>query len=93
LLREQALTPESLGAALGRLKHLVEDVDVVAPTAKLRERAGRMLAAHPLRAADALQMAAALVWCDDTPGGEGFICLDERLREAARREGFDVLPA
>ena len=89
---EQALTPESLGTALARLKDLVEDVDLVAPSAKLRERSGRMLAAHALRAADALQMAAALVWCDDVPEGEGFLCLDDRLREAARREGFDVLP-
>lgn len=67
--------------------------DIVAPTAPLRDRAGRLLAAHPLRTADALQLAAALAWCDDVPRGESFVCLDERLREAARREGFAVLPA
>lgn len=90
--REQGLPRGRLAEALLRLRGLVEDVDVVAPTGKLRERAGRILAAHPLRTADALQLAAALVWCDDAPEEEGFACLDDELREAARREGFDVLP-
>ena len=64
----------------------------MAPTPRLRERAGWALAAHPLRAADALQLAAALVWSDESPTGEGFVSLDDRLREAARRQGFEVLP-
>jgi predicted nucleic acid-binding protein len=67
-------------------------MDVVAPTLRLREAAGRALAAHPLRAADALQLAAALVWSHEG-SGEAFVCLDDRLRDAARREGFEVLPA
>jgi hypothetical protein len=91
--REEILTRATLDEALARLERLVEDVDVVAPTAGLRLRAGRALAAHPLRAADALQLAAALVWADDSPVGEGFVSLDDRLREAAGREGFRVLPA
>jgi hypothetical protein len=45
-----------------------------------------------LRAADALQLAAALVWCQGDPLQHGFVCLDQRLREAARREGFTALP-
>jgi predicted nucleic acid-binding protein len=90
--REKVLSPAVLADALARLDRLAEDVDVVAPTARLRERAGRALAAHPLRAADALQLAAALVWADDSPAGEPFVCLDDRLREAAGREGFQVLP-
>jgi uncharacterized protein len=51
-----------------------------------------VLATHALRAAEALQVAAALTWCDESPRGERFVCLDERLKQAARREGFDVLP-
>jgi hypothetical protein len=40
------------------------------------------------------QLAAALMWCDDAPGAATpFVCLDERLRDAARREGFAILPA
>ena len=47
---------------------------------------------HPLKAADSLQMAAALRWCEGEAHGTGFVCLDSRLRRAARDEGFDVLP-
>ena len=67
-------------------------VAVVGATDQVRVRAGRLLAAHPLRAADALQLAAALVWSDDQPQGESFVCLDERLRAAAASEGFASVP-
>lgn len=43
-------------------------------------------------AADALQLAAALDWCDGNTCGESFVCLDDRLRGAAALEGFRVLP-
>jgi predicted nucleic acid-binding protein len=90
--RETSLPGSLLTAALNRLRALVEDADTVAPTDDVRRRAGRLVAAHPLRAADALQLAAALIWCEEQPAGEAFVCLDERLREAARREGFTVMP-
>jgi hypothetical protein len=89
--RESALAAPVLARALERLRQLAEDVDVVAPTFALREGAGRALAAHPLRAADAFQLAAARVWFGEA-SGEPFVCLDERLRDAASREGFDVVP-
>ena len=76
-----------------RLATVMTNADIVAPTTALRERAGRLLAAHPLRAGDALQLAAALAWCDDVPAGETLVCLDARLRDAARAEGFAILPA
>lgn len=60
--------------------------------ASAREQAGRALLLHPLRAADALQLAAALVWSRGQVAGHHFVCLDQRFREAARREGFTVLP-
>lgn len=65
----------------------------VSPGDEVRRLANRLLRVHDLRAADALQLAAALVWCEARPGGEGFVSLDRRLREAAEREGFTVLPA
>jgi predicted nucleic acid-binding protein len=89
--RENTLEAPTLARALERLRQLAEDVDVVAPTVALREAAGRALAAHPLRAADALQLAAALVWSGEA-SGEPFVCLDDRLRDAASREGFTVMP-
>ena len=90
--REGAVPETSLTGALARLQALVLHVDFIVPSNRVRERAGRVLAAHPLRAGDALQLAAALVWCEEAPQGDSFICLDDRLREAARREGFTVLP-
>jgi predicted nucleic acid-binding protein len=59
----------------------------------VRSRALRLLNTHPLRAGDVLQLAAALVACDERPEALPFVCLDDRLRDAARREGFRVLPA
>ena len=47
---------------------------------------------HPLRAADALQLAAALEWAKGKPSGRTFITLDKQLALAATREGFMVLP-
>lgn len=89
--REGSLAAPALTESLARLGHMAEDMDIVAPTNTVRDAAGRALAAHPLRAADALQLAAALVWAGSSTG-EAFVCLDDRLRDAARREGFDVLP-
>ena len=53
--------------------------------------AERLLMIHPLRAADALQLAAAIVAADGEPESLEFVTLDRRLAEAARREGFPVL--
>jgi uncharacterized protein len=86
------LRADSIESARWRLGALIEDAYAVTPTLALRERAGRLLHGHPLRAGDALQLAAALVWTEDTPRGERFVCLDDRLRDAATREGFTALP-
>jgi aminopeptidase N len=53
--------------------------------------AQRLLRVHPLRAADSLQLAAALAIAGDDPSELGFVCLDQRLVEAARKEGLDVI--
>ena len=90
--RETPVPAPVLTAALNRLRALIEDADTVSPTDEVRRRAGRLVGAHPLRAADALQLGAALVWCEEQSHGELFVCLDARLREAARREGFSLSP-
>jgi predicted nucleic acid-binding protein len=90
--RETPLPPEALTNALERFRGLLEDTDTVLATDQVRRRAGRLVATHPLRASDAFQLAAALIWCEEQPAGETFVCLDERLRDAARREGFTLLP-
>jgi predicted nucleic acid-binding protein len=88
--RESPWPSAQLAAATERLRVVAQHVDTVAPSDELRSRAGRLLASHPLRAADALQLAAALLWCEEQPHGEGFVTLDERLADAAANEGFTV---
>ena len=65
----------------------------VLPSQAIRDHAARALQVHPLRAADALQLAAALVWVQGQPVGQPFVCLDHRLRAAAQREGFLLIPS
>jgi predicted nucleic acid-binding protein len=76
-------------AGLGDLERIWT---VVEDATQVDRRARRLLAAHALRAADALQLAAALVACDERPDVLALVTLDDRLAEAARREGFVVLP-
>jgi len=64
----------------------------VPPSQGVREIALRLVRVHAVCAADALQLAAALVWADRPPAGREFVTLDDRLRQAAGREGFTVLP-
>jgi hypothetical protein len=91
--REGVLKSEVAADAWRRLLDFEEDGFQVAPLDAVRDRAVRILRVRSLRAADAFQLAAALEWCEDRPEGEGFVCLDARLRDAAAREGFEVLPA
>jgi uncharacterized protein len=64
----------------------------IVPSDAIRSRADRLLAIHPLRAADALQLAALLAAAEDRPAELPFVTLDDRLAEAAHKEGFSVLP-
>lgn len=93
LEREQGLEPGALTEALRRLHDLRETWHEVQPLDVVRETAIRLLRVHPLRAADSLQLAAALVASDHRPQSWRFISLDARLCGAAEREGFQVLNA
>jgi len=64
----------------------------VLPSDFVRQRAERLLSVHLLRAADAFQLAAALVWSKESTTGLEFVCLDDNLCEAASKEGFLVAP-
>lgn len=90
--REKAFGATALSTYGDRLRQIVQHADTIAPTDEVRRRAARLLAFHPLRAADALQLAAALIWCEEQPPGESFVSLDSRLRDAASREGFSLIP-
>ena len=91
LRREQALTVTGREQALARLDHLRRRWHEVQPTDVLRDQAERLLAIHTLRAADALQLAAALTWCGHKTRGRCFIGADGELTKAAETEGFTVV--
>lgn len=90
--RDGRLAPEARLRAIAALGELADAWTEIQPIAPVCERALRLLAIHPLRAADAMQLAAALVAVSDQPRGHGFVCTDRRLREAASREGFRIVP-
>jgi len=92
LRREGVFTPAAPAQVLVRLTQALDAANVVQPGDGLCATALRLLATHPLRAADALQLAAAMLWARGAPAGKDFVCLDERLRTAAILEGFAVLP-
>jgi len=90
--REGVLHNDAESKARAILSALSEEWSEVQPSELVRQRSERLLMIHSLRAADALQLAAALVWAQETPQGLGFVCLDQNLREAAYKEGFTPLP-
>jgi uncharacterized protein len=92
LERDEALDAKSTTAALALLQTLTASWHEVLPGDAVRDLACRLLRVHPLRAADALQLAAALVATEQRPNGFGFMAFDTRLLAAAEREGFTVGP-
>lgn len=57
----------------------------------VRRHAERIVETHPVRAADALQIGAALVAAEDDPSTLDFVTLDQQQAVVAEREGFRVL--
>ncbi len=91
LERDQELTARETQQSLQSLEKYRQRWTEIAPLEEIRIVAERLLGVHPLRAADALQLAAALIWCNHYPRGKTFIGGDERLLEAAEKEGFNVV--
>lgn len=89
--REGLLTADEVGAALAAARELAESWHEIVPSDAVRRTAERLLRLHPLRAADSLQLAAALVAADYDPANLPMVCLDVRLAQSARREGFSVI--
>lgn len=91
-LREGVITSEEFGNTKEQLRIVLEHAAEITAIAKVRARALRILETHPLKAADACQLAAALVGCKEEPERLAMVCLDERLKNAALKEGFIVNP-
>jgi predicted nucleic acid-binding protein len=91
LERDAALDRRTAGLAFDRLKQLAQGWHEVDPNDIVRETAARLLRVHPLRAADALQLAAAFIAAEQRPASLEMLTLDERLASAAQKEGFVVI--
>ena len=85
------LDPETANLALARLRDLATAWSEILPSERLRAFALRLLRVHVLRAADALQLAAAVIAAGEIPVSLEVVCLDQRLARAAEREGFRVI--
>ena len=91
LQRERRFEPCGLDRSLERLRRLARSWLEIKPMEQVRRRAIRLLRLHPLRGADALQLAAALIAADEDPQRLDLVTSDDRLSSAALREGFKVL--
>ena len=85
------LNDKEMEGALNRLGVLIQMWKEIVPTDPLRDVATRLLDVYNLRAADSLQLAAALMWCQQRPARRNFVCADQRLSNAAKASGFSVL--
>ena len=92
LVRVGQLDPEQWMEAQKLALTLAGEWSVVQPSDSLRANAMRLVDRYDLRAADSLQLAAALAWCENVPQGRVFLTADQRLREAAALHGFDGKP-
>jgi uncharacterized protein len=83
--------PGAVAKALTKIEGLSRGWTEVSDAEPVRDRAERILGQHELRAADALQLGAALVLTNDRPKGRDFVTADGALARAAIVEGFRVL--
>jgi hypothetical protein len=90
LRKEKAISPCAYEASHNRLKALLNSWREILPSEPVRELACVQLERFPVRAADALHLGAALIWCSQKPRGRLFVCNDRRLGDAARLAGFTV---
>jgi predicted nucleic acid-binding protein len=90
LLRMAEIDDEDFAAGKHVAQTISSNWDLVMPSTQISDHACSLLERYPLRAADALQLAAALEWCEGNPEGQVFLTFDKRLREAAGLAGFTL---
>ena len=86
--REGSLSRSQRREVLRRLDAFARSWDEVTDVLAVRSRANALLARHPLRAADAGQLGAALLVQEQIAGVLDFVCLDRRLSSAAELESL-----
>ena len=91
VLRMGAISSADRTEAQTTLELVREVWTEVQPSRSIRETAESLLSRFPLRAADALQLAAALAWCQHRPAGRAFLSGDLQLLAAASQLGFRTI--
>jgi uncharacterized protein len=92
LVRDGAIDERTAHTAESRIDELMRSCHTILDVEAVKLQARRLLRMHPLRAADAMQLGAALEWAAGRSTGRVFHTLDARLARAARRESFRVIP-
>lgn len=91
LRRDREISDRDKQGAVARLRLLNRGWREILPDDQVRDLATQLLDTYTLRAADSLQLAASLTWCEQRPSKRSFICGDQRLAKAAESAGFSVL--
>jgi predicted nucleic acid-binding protein len=90
LERAGQLDRSGAARAFDRLKQLADGWHEIEPSEVVRENAVRLLRVHQLRAADALQLAAAFLAAERRPSSLEVVTLDDRLADALRSSGHGL---
>lgn len=90
LVRMKQLSSGDWATARKLAKSLAESWTTVQPSDALRTQAAQLVERYDLRASDSLQLAAALQWCEGASQARVFLTADQKLRQAALLNGFDV---
>lgn len=91
LHRQGKLRDVEKNGALARLDLLSQAWREILPSDSLCDLARQLLDTYELRAADSLQLAAALTWCQHRPARRAFLSADQRLSKRATAAGFSVI--
>jgi predicted nucleic acid-binding protein len=89
--RQGVLSADSRREVLARFTKLAQHWDEVTDIVAVVRLGLPLLSRHSLRAADAAQLASALLLGEGDPASVYFVCLDQRLAETAEREGLSVV--
>lgn len=88
--REGAISAAGRDRALACLTADLAALNVVEVVPEIAALAGHLLLRHALRAGDSIQLASALFLARRVGGRVELLAFDERLAEAARREGLAI---
>src|SRR5207247_10366206 len=90
LLRTGKISTDDFAKSRNLANALFSSWAVIFPTDAIRATSMQLVERYDLRAADSLQLAAALHWCGDAPQGRIFLSGDQKLHDSALLSGFDA---